>query len=220
MNFDEHKKSADKFMTKDYQAMVKNLNEISKQFLNAKWYFLLTISALGLAYKYILLHPKHVFLLNPTNLIYSVIEANPSKGKIYSFTVFFVCLIGNIIFWLIGEYAVSHGFLFRTIQTRMARISKEFEDDSLRTRDPSHSSNFFENKDLKIEYFIPDQFLPFYWVGTWMILLNTILAAFLELQKNPAFNTSFIVEVLIFTLISLPFIWKLWMYYIYKMKKF
>lgn len=89
----------------DHNKMVENLNKISDDLLKAKWNFLASISAIGLAYKYVL--DKYIWDLH----------------KEYLF--FVICLIGNLIFWMLSEYAISHGFLFRYIQAKAAKIEKE-----------------------------------------------------------------------------------------------
>ena len=54
-----------------------------------------------------------------------------------------------------------------------------------------------------------------------MILLNTILAAFLEFRFQVLANTAnTFLKLIIFALISLPFIWKLWTFYCHKMRQF
>jgi hypothetical protein len=77
-----------KFLETDFQSMVENLNRISDDLLKAKWYFLATIAAVGIAYWRIY------------------------DGDLPSYCFLIASAISNIVFWMIGEYIVSHGFCF------------------------------------------------------------------------------------------------------------
>lgn len=179
------------FLISDHESMVENLNRISDDLLKSYWHFLATIAALGTAYKYAYEHQEFIFV---------------------------ICLVGNIIFWLIGEYALSHGFLFRFIQTKMAKIEKQYYTDAPKIKDPTDISNFIatsnDKKYLQMDHVIPDQFIPIYWASIWLLIINTVFAIFFYTCEK-----SMLIKIAL-ALSSLLLIWKLYIYYLYKIKKF
>jgi hypothetical protein len=195
-----------KFCIEDHGKMVENLNKISDDLLRAKYYFLLAAAALAVGYFYTL---NGKYLLK-TKFIYYVIS-----------------VFGNITFWIINEYVISHGFLFRFIQVKAARIEEIFyKDPGLKKtiKDPSKIDNYYEEEKrkgeegigkLKIEFIIPDQFVPVYWASIWAIVINTFVAAFLATD-----GTLKLESILSFSLTALPFIWKITDYHLYKIRKF
>ncbi len=192
------------FLRDDHGKMVGNLNKISDDLLKAKWYFLTTISAIGSAYYYVL--------------------SQDNKSNEYFY--FAICLFGNIVFWVLSEYIVSHGFLFRSIQAKVARMEKEMYTPGYPMlvrliKDPTDKSNFIETENgaelLKFHYLLPDQFIPLYWASLWSILINTVVGLyFSSLAKNSDYDR---LEFL-FLLISIPLVWKIWMYHRHKLEEF
>lgn len=200
------------FLSKDHESMIENLNRISDDLKKAKWYFLATMSAIGLAYEY----------------AYSSYNFNGISHKEYIFGG--ICLAGNIIFWMISEYILSHGFLFRYIQSRAAEIERlaySGVSSSLSgkfAKDPTEENKFVIYKDDKrlsgwlfFDYLLPDQFLPIYWASLWIVIINTIsgLCFSFSIMKKDFERLEFL-----FLVISLPLIWKLWHYHIHRLKQF
>ncbi len=189
------------FLKADFQSMVENLNRISDDLLKAKWYFLATIAAVGLAYLRILK------LTESKNLFH------------YSFLILITSAVGNIVFWMIGEYIVSHGFLFRYIQTKVAKIEniayKGEKNLEKLIRDPGKRSYYITNCFLSADYILPDQFLPLYLASFWLIILNTAVAISLYSHKSTLSLTVFILVCF-----SLFLIWKLLSYHLYKIRQF
>ena len=99
-------KEAIAFYRDYHKSLTDNLNHISDDLLKAKWFFLAAIAAVGIAYEKIL-----SILANHTQIWFGFVA---------------VCLVGNIIFWLISEYTLSHAFLFRFIQSKLAKIEQVF----------------------------------------------------------------------------------------------
>jgi len=175
----------DNFLVKEFEILTGNLNYISNDLLKAKWYFLATLAALGLGYKYILELNNNIF--------------SPEQ---FPFLLVIIFITGDVVLWLIGEYILSRGFLFRYIQSKLAEIEKaEIEHylyykniiiDSRSkelVKDPRKRDNFlFKDKDgekeskdgkkerLFFDFFIPDQFIPLYWASIWEILINGLSA--------------------------------------------
>jgi hypothetical protein len=197
-------KTKDEFYSDYHKSLTDNLNHISDDLLRAKWFFLATIAALGTAYM-------------------KVYDSTHGEIKMWSFLI--ICLIGNIIFWFISEYTLSHAFLFRFIQARMAKIEKMFELKG-NTKDPSDDITFVRNDRLVIDNIIPDQFVPIYWASTWLIIINSIIGFILQTHYDPSkvvfqlWSYAIDERLLYCALISVPFIWKLWTYYGYKLDKF
>jgi len=188
------------FLTTDHESMTENLNRISDDLLKAKWYFLATIAALGIAYW----------------RIYSGSDSALRDLPCYSFLI--VSAVGNIVFWMIGEYIISHGFLFRFIQAKVAKIEKiaykSIESLRIIIRDPTDETNYIRNcRYLSLDYILPDQFLPLYWASMWLIGINTGVA--ISLYQSG-------MDLLVFLLLcfSLFLIWKLLMYHSYKIRQF
>ncbi len=189
------------FLKNDHTSMIENMNRISDDLLKAYWYFLATIAAVGMAY-YKVIH----YDLIPVGIV-------------------IISLVGNIVFWKISEYSLSHGFLFRYVQVKTAKIEKKIyrgiDNQLYRTiKDPTKIENFIRpdgNKYiLDMNHLIPDQFIPLYWASLWVIIINTVAGCFLlNLRKNISCWWYFS-----FLFISFPFISKLWRYYLYKIRKF
>lgn len=195
------------FFSEYHKSLTDNLNHISDDLLKAKWFFLATIAALGTAY-------------------IKIAELPDNKQFWFGFVA--VCLIGNIIFWLISEYTLSHAFLFRFIQSKLAKIEQAF-DVSGKIKDPTTEEYFIKDNRLEIDYIIPDQFVPIYRASTWLIIINTIIAMSLDPMNDINvfiaylridFEMDIWKRALIYLTISLPLIWKLWTYYCYKIDKF
>jgi len=196
-----------KFLIKAHTIYVTNLNHISDDLLKVKYYFLLTISAIGFGYYYLS-------------------KLNISLDKSYPIIIYLICLLGNIIFWLISEYSLSHGFLFRYLQARIAKAELFFnqelinipnkEDFFMRknehslVRKSNHGDYFYK------DHIIPDQFVPIYWASIWTILLNLALSTTLTYGHE---NFSFIWFYITY-FISFLFIFKIFAYYIYKVRHF
>lgn len=192
------------FFISEHSILINNLNKISDDLLKSKWYFLASLATLGLSYSYIF-KVDYIFPICRQNL------------------VFIVCVIGDIIFWLISEYVISHAFLFRYIQAKASQKERYFYYNIFDTKfikNPSSISQFVvfgdnDNPDrLNIDYFIPDQFLPIYWASIWIILVNTAFA-YLVLDYYNSYHLKFILII-----ISLILIIKLLCYIIYKINKF
>jgi hypothetical protein len=196
-------KAEDRFKIDEYGKMIDCLNHISTHLQNFYWYFVASIAAIGVAYK---------------TIIGTELDLCPDQLK---WLILGVCLIGNIVFWLIGEYAIAHGFLFRFCQAKAARTEKEVWGTD-QVKDPHDIENYIDEKNgRKIfcpAYILPDQFVPMYWASIWLISLNTIFAYYI-LHNVIAIN-KWLHIVVACALISLPLIWKLWDYYIHKIKEF
>ncbi|MCX7770287.1 MAG: hypothetical protein N2202_04300 [Proteobacteria bacterium] len=196
------------FTIEYHKNLISDLSKISDYYRNAIWYFLVTISTLGVAY------------LN----IYKI---NFECFKYYKFIFFIICLTGNIIFWLICEYALSHAFLYRFVQTKLASIEKRYIGYLYsKIKDPSDEGNFIKNKNqqgiikLNFEYFIPDQFVPIYWISHWLIIINTVTSYYFSMKLEGSSFLGFNKMALFYLLISVPLIWKILKYYLYKLEKF
>jgi hypothetical protein len=192
-----------KFFIAEHSILINNLNKISDDLLKSKWHFLASIATLGLSYSFIF-NTDYNFPIMTQQL------------------VFIMCIIGDIIFWLISEYVISHAFLFRYIQAKAAQKEYYFYYSVFNNkfiRDPSSIKQFvifdYNNNPiyLNIDYIIPDQFLPIYWASIWLILINTAFACLAIGQYNYHFN-------FILIIISLILILKLFCYVIYKINKF
>ncbi|WP_456325269.1 hypothetical protein [Desulfonauticus submarinus] len=160
-----------KSLTTDHQSTVtvKSFNRIGDDLLKAKWYFLAILTALGVAYRYVFCEPLPFISL------------------------LVVGALGNIVFWMLGEYIVSQGFLFRYLQTKTISIIKD--------------------GCLSLDYILPDQFMPLYWASLWAIILNTGTAIYL-------YTTTPDLPIFIFLCFSLFLIWKLLSYHLYKIRQF
>lgn len=193
-------KKREEFLISSHESNVENLNCISDDLLKVKWYFLATIASIGIAYYYIL---KEISLCLRNDAIYITF------------------LIGNIIIFLISEYILSHGFLFRFIQSKIASIEEEY---GQKPKNPANVDYFLiasKRKPfmrLNYDYFIPDQFVPIYWATIWAIILNTISGLLLinNINKNNL-NDS---DIYLFISTALFMITKIWLYHLYKINKF
>jgi len=200
------------FLSIYHQNLTDDLNQISAELMRAKWFFLATIGASGIAYWY--LH-SNLTLYVCHNFIQS-----KELAHFQEIGYLIVCLTGNIIFWLISEYSLSHAFLFRNIQARLIAIEGKFSVPRI-FNDPTCIDKFvyYDEADQKnrlvMEYMIPDQFVPIYWASTWLLIVNTSVSFLLQHDHD-----IFKYESIFYVLISVPFIWKLWTYYCYKLNKF
>jgi hypothetical protein len=218
------------FLIDDHSNMVENLNRIGDDLLKAKWYFLASISAIGLAYYYVL---KGIGCNNLNieclGIKCNVFNNNPwCKPEKENILFFIICLVGNIIFWMISEYVISHGFLFRHIQAKAAKIEKEaytedYPELKKMIKDPTEESEFVKDENgkrrLMFDYMLPDQFNPLYWASFWIIIINTTFALFYSLYSVDS-NYLHWRSVFLYLLISLPLVSKIWRYYIHKIKQF
>ncbi len=165
--------------------MLDDMNHISNQLKGFYWYLLATIGSLGIAYKWALgaLTNSSIEIKGNTLLLNKQIACMqaglPDCSQITGFQnavatmstssmstdykliiVMLICLVGNLILWTICEYAISHGFLFRFIQTKTAKIERlfyankfyHFRTNPLITlkktnRDPSLKEQFFKDCD-------------------------------------------------------------------------
>ena len=218
----------DEFFIKEHNILVENLNRISDDLLKVKWYFLASISAIGLAYSYVLKDNWSI-----SGNMFEFIEyyfdlkfiATPFNQSNNSYKIFIICIIANIIFWLINEYALSHGFLFRYIQAKASKKEKYFNsiyyygrnnlyNDKL-IKDPTDKAMFLNtnDKELKVDYFIPNQFIPIYWATIWIILINSIFS--ISIIDNDCEHLKYVISIFVLTLI-----FKIIAYHIYKINKF
>lgn len=182
------------FFKEYHKSLLADLSKISDFYRNSMWYFLTTIAALGTAY-------LKIYNINSDvkNLFFLIIS-----------------LTGNIIFWLLCEYALSHAFLYRFVQSKLAKIEKTYDKNKLgKIKDPTDITNFIKIngiKKLEFDYFIPDQFVPLYWASIWLIIINTLFSSFLigSTSKYLFCNIFF----------SAALIMKILKYYLYKLNKF
>lgn len=201
------------FLVNEHTSLRDSLNHISDNLLKAKWYFLATISALGISYKYICMHKE---LQNPNN---------------FPFLLFLVFLTGDVILWLIGEYILSHGFLFRYVQSTLAGIEYYIYNDPKNGLEEQEKRKFLDlikdkrkfinpEKDKKFffDYILPDQFVPMYWASFWVIIINGMVAYYVYRILNKWNNFGVILSLVVF--VSSCFVWKLWDYHIYKTRNF
>jgi len=191
-----------KFYADSHRTLTDNLSHISGDLLRAKWFFLASIAAIGTAYMKI---------------------CDTSNDGIKTQGFWIICLIGNIIFWFICEYALSHAFLFRLMQARLAKIEKHFDSNKLlgKTKDPTDKEKFIKGDRLEIDYIIPDQFVPIYWASTWLIIINSVTSFFLiDFYAHTEYSLHLWLYSILCLAISVPFIHKLWAYYGYKLNKF
>jgi hypothetical protein len=184
-----------KFFADYHRSLTDNLNHISGDLLRAKWFFLASIAAMGTAYM-------------------KICDTYNNGIKTWGFLI--ICLIGNMIFWFISEYTLSHAFLFRFIQSRLAKIEKLFGSPG-NIKDPTETRTFIKDDRLEIDYIIPDQFVPIYWASTWLIIINSITIFFLQ---DFYAHSKCSLHLWAYVAISVPFIGKLWTYYGYKLDKF
>lgn len=196
-----HSKDTGKFYIEHHRGLTDDLNQISTGLLRAKWFFLGTIVAIGVAY------------------------GNIYTSDICPFQKFWamwtVCLVGNIVFWLVTEYALSHAFLFRFIQSQLAKIEIMFSVPGYdaKIKDPTTPENFIKNDQLRVDQIIPDQFVPIYWASTWLILINSVVGYLAATSFKPLDYSSTMIQWLYLT-VGFPLIWKLWTYYGYKIDKY
>jgi hypothetical protein len=120
--------------------------------------------------------------------------------------------------FIINEYILSHGFLFRFIQANIANtesvyLSKypDVLDEDL-IRDPRKITRFIINDKLCIDYFIPDQFIPIYWASIWAIIINGLFAIYMIANH--------FCLVLLIIISSLFLILKFISYHMYKINQF
>lgn len=217
-------KKLDDFFISEHSILIENLNRISDDLLKAKWYFLAAIASLGVGYSYIFQKTIDSIFIEHYKIILKKSYELP-----FTISIFALFLVGNIIFWLISEYIISHSFLFRYIQAKAAQKEFYFNNkisisngkfkskNKLFIRDPSNINKFVNIKNgtkfLNLDFFIPDQFIPIYWTSIWVIIINSILAIYL-INDSDSFIIFFIPPL------TLGFIFKILGYFIYKMNKF
>ncbi|MFZ5452214.1 MAG: hypothetical protein ACOZF2_10160 [Thermodesulfobacteriota bacterium] len=198
-------KPIDKFYTTEYRVLIENMNKISENLLKAKWYFLAALASFGFTYSYIFQQQVKLIKIEGNQLrLERGIELSSSMLTIAIFVAFF---LGNIVFWLISKYCLSHGFLYRIIQAKAAKkeifFSKKLSDinenekerkenEKERKRwikDPSEKDHFYreidERKDkngILKDYFLPDQFYPIFWMSLWAIIANSMLTIILLIE--------------------------------------
>ncbi len=177
---------SESFIIQEHSTMLNNLNQISGQIKGFYWYFLASIGALGIGYKTILADDIQRLCLGQKACL-----------------IIGICLISNIVFWLIGEYAVSHGFLYRFIQAKAARAQKKAWNSDFLTKDSANASKYITTKGeanyFYIDNLLPDQFVPIYFAATWMIYLNGVFAI-LILWKVIVINIYMIIGIILFCL--------------------
>ena len=217
--------SAHKFYISEHKTLINNLNKISDDLLKAKWYFLATIATLGLSYSYILEYiERDIKIGNLTELKYH------KNYIMVVFAIFITCVIGNIILWLISEYIISHGFLFRYIQGKAAQKEKLFLNPFYKTmdkfiRDPTILTEKVYDKKAKrlyLDFIIPDQFVPIFWASLFLIIINSVVGILLIIFNLSSF-IQIIISAFLFVLIvitMLMLIYKIIYYCIYKSDKF
>ncbi|MHB9074112.1 MAG: hypothetical protein ACYC6G_11370 [Desulfobaccales bacterium] len=218
--------SVHKFYISEHKTLINNLNKISDGLLKAKWYFLATIATIGLSYNYILEYVEKGFkIVNITEIKYH------NNYVLMILAIFITCIIGNIIFWLINEYIISHGFLFRYIQGKAAQKEKLFchpffpKMDKF-IRDPTTLNETMYNKDNKVlymDFIIPDQFVPIFWASLFLIVINSIVGIAIIIINSSLNIIQMILCILLSALIvviMLMLIYKIIYYCIYKSNKF
>lgn len=184
--------------------LMKDLNQIGNHLLRFYWYILVTISTLGVAYLTI------IFRAN------SKIESEMSL-----ILMTFICITGNMVLWLIAEYAISNGFLFRYVQVRIAEIEEKFITNRKLIKDPCSIENFYnkETNQLIIDKFLPDQFIPILKMSFLLQFLNTLFCIYNIYLKS---SNEYLIFLCImgalgsFLVIQL----KINTYHIYKLNKF
>ncbi|MCX5808524.1 MAG: hypothetical protein NTX36_04005 [Proteobacteria bacterium] len=200
-----------KFYTEAHKGLTDDLNHISDDLLKAKWFFLASIAALGTAYLKI--------CDSGCLAVDQKMWALWIDQKMWALWI--VCLVGNVIFWLICEYALSHAFLFRFVQGQLANIETLFG--TLGTiKDPTQARNYinFETDRLKIDFVIPDQFVPIYWASIWLMLINSSASFFLLWRSFYPCQDQLFMFGWLHMAVTFPLIWKLWTYHAYKIDKF
>jgi len=168
--------------------LIENLNNISDDLLKAKWYFLAALASLGITYSFIL--HKSVSWINLINNCLNIKRQIDFESPFLTIAIFVAGFLGNIVFWLISKYSLSHGFLYRIIQGKAAKKEYYFSE-KLRNinddqkeimerwiKDPSEMKQFYDDGKLKYE-FLPDQFYPIFWMSLWAIMVNSALATIL-----------------------------------------
>jgi hypothetical protein len=226
----------DEFIISDHASLADSLNKISDDLVTAKWYFIATISAIGFAYKFIMEDIKHLTIsgLSPSigdNTFSAIFMSNHIDGN-EAYFVFAICLVGNIILWLVSEYALSHGFLFRYIQGKAAVIETMFNPNNDNHKkeyrkminNPYDTKRFIKLKNTRLKFSpdqtIPDQFVPLYWASTWLMVINSAFGYFVVYKFckfTSCANSMFIIPLFILT--STLFIRKLLHYYLYKFRQ-
>ncbi len=175
---------------------VKNLIELNAHLLKIKWYLLVVLAALGTAYY--------------------KLEITCFPG----WTYIPVAFLGNAVFWIIAEYLISQAFTYRCFEFKIAKIEKS--DCPLKL----HPIKLFvecncKNKKgkLKLDYFLPDQYLALYWISIWAMLVNTVVIGWFVFKKT---QKDVLVALLICFLVAscLYFIWKIFLYSVYKCRLF
>ncbi|GEM_PF-2502121 len=184
---------------------VKNLIELNAHLLKIKWYLLVVLAALGTAYY--------------------KLEITCFPG----WTYIPVAFLGNAVFWIIAEYLISQAFTYRCFEFKIAKIEKS--DCPLKL----HPIKLFvecncKNKKgkFKLDYFLPDQYLALYWISILAMLVNTVVIGSFVFKKTILDNTKhcFPKDVLVALLICflvascLYFIWKIFLYSVYKCRLF
>ena len=195
------------FLTSEHKSMLDDMNHISNQLKGFYWYLLATIGSLGIAYKCALGVLTSTEITSNQNVIATLHSSSPSPDN-KLIIVMLICFIGNLILWTICEYAISHGFLFRFIQTKTAKIEQLFNENTFchfisnplitlkkTLRDPSLKEQYFkdcseckykhekkcqENETcLLIDHLLPDQFIPIYWGCLMLLFTNMVVLTFI-----------------------------------------
>ncbi len=227
------------FLISEHKSLLDDLNKISDDLLKAKWHFIVAISAIALAYKFIIEDFKRLTnfgtfpLIGDYNFSSALTSLHIDGNEVYF--AFAICVVGNIILWLLSEYILSHGFLFRYIQGRAAVIEKIFNsgDNNLKVFKDKYQ-NLIHDSFVKEEYIglnnkldpdlvIPDQFGPLYWASIWLMVLNSIFGFFVvhhffELDQS-TLSANWEFSFPIFILTSAFFVKKLLHYYLWKTRK-
>lgn len=187
------------FLISDHESMIENINHISDDLLKLKWYFLATIAAFGFSYKFIL------------DIYYN---------SYIAIVITLVTIIINLILWYLSEYAISHGFLFRYIQTKAASIEKIFQFPNRLIRDPTDKESITDGEGFLIfDHKIPDQFVPTYWASLIMIFINTICGIYFIIYFDNLLLRIILCVSATYMVMTILIV-KLYFYYIYKMNQF
>jgi hypothetical protein len=90
----------DEFLIEKQGRYIENINRISDDLLKAKWYFLASLSAIGLAYTYTAKSHWTIRAILDDFFNYTLkVNVNPSNIKIPDYIqILLICIIGNIIF--------------------------------------------------------------------------------------------------------------------------
>lgn len=233
------------FLISHHKSLADNLNKISDDLLKAKWYFMAAISAIAFAYKFVIEDFKQltgqVLSIGNCHFLTSLLTSpHVDDNKVYF--IFAICIVGNIILWLVSEYTLSHGFLFRLIQGQAAVIEKifssgdkvnNFYNDKYKKliNDPYDRTQFIKWERTRMrtqltfspDHTIPDQFVPLYWASIWLMVVNSVFGfavayQFRESSQCPLLSNIWL-SIPVFILTSTFFIRKLLHYYLAKIRQ-